>query len=99
MRSFPDSFHSRHFETFRRFETLAENVRANGYECIKSAQAKGVQDIGYPVFDYQDKVVAALVVPYFDFLDGSHPISAQDAHQYIKQAALDISKALGYAPE
>ena len=48
---------------------------------------------------YQDKVVAALVVPYFDFLDDSHPISAKDAHQYIKQAALDISKALGYAPE
>lgn len=79
-------------------EKMVRKVLSQGYESIYSAQAQGIQDIGYPVFDYRDQAVAALIVPFFDYLDGSHRTTAQDAHQLIKQAALDISSALGYEP-
>lgn len=79
-------------------DKMVRKVLSQGYESIHSAQAQGIQDIGYPVFDYRDQAVAALIVPFFDYLDGSHQTSAQDAHHLIKQAALDISTALGYEP-
>ncbi|MDO6693123.1 IclR family transcriptional regulator [Aliiglaciecola sp. 3_MG-2023] len=79
-------------------DKMVRKVLSQGYESIHSAQAQGIQDIGYPVFDYRDQAVAALIVPFFDYLDGSHQTTAQDAHQLIKQAALDISTALGYEP-
>lgn len=77
-------------------DKMIRKVLSQGYESIQSAQAQGIQDIGYPVFDYQDQVVAALIVPFFEYLDGSHQTSAADAHKLIKQAALEISAALGF---
>jgi DNA-binding IclR family transcriptional regulator len=79
-------------------DKMVRKVLSQGYEGINSAQAQGIQDIGYPIFDYRDQAVAALVVPYFEFLDGSHVTGANDAHKHIKQAARDISAALGYDP-
>lgn len=77
-------------------DKLVEKVQKQGYESIQSAQAHGIQDIGYPIFDYRDQVVAALVVPFFEYIDGSHQTSAKDAHPFIKKAALDISTSLGF---
>ncbi|MDP5029232.1 IclR family transcriptional regulator [Paraglaciecola sp.] len=77
-------------------DKMLKKVLAQGYENIRSAQAQGIQDIGYPVFDHLNEVVAALIVPFFEYIDGSHPTSPSDAHIAIKQAALDISYALGY---
>jgi DNA-binding IclR family transcriptional regulator len=80
-------------------DKIVRKVLSQGYESIHSAQAQGVQDIGYPVFDYQDQAVAALVVPFFEYLDGSQPTVAEDVHNFIKQAARNISIALGYDPD
>lgn len=80
-------------------DRMARKVLSQGYESIQSAQAQGVQDIGYPVFDYQDQVVAALVVPFFEYLDDSHQTGAEEAHSLIKKAASNISSALGYDPD
>lgn len=77
-------------------DTMIKKVFSQGYENIRSAQAQGIQDIGYPIFDHMNEVVAALIVPFFEYLDGSHAISPSDAHVAIKQAALDISCSLGY---
>ena len=77
-------------------DKMVRKVLSQGYECIHSAQAQGIQDIGYPVFDYQDQAVAALIVPFFEYLDGSHQTNIDDAHKLIKQAALEISTALGF---
>jgi DNA-binding IclR family transcriptional regulator len=79
-------------------DKMVRKVLSQGYESIHSAQAQGIQDIGYPVFDYQDQAVAALIVPYFEYLDGSHQTVAEDAHSIIKQAARDISVSLGHDP-
>lgn len=77
-------------------DKMVRKVLGQGYESIHSAQAQGIQDIGYPIFDYQDQAVAALIVPFFEYLDASRQTSADDAHQLIKQAALEISVALGF---
>jgi len=79
-------------------EKMVRKVLSQGYQNINSEQAHGIQDIGYPVFDYQSQAVAALVVPFFEYLDGSHHTSAEAAHPLIKQAARDISSSLGYVP-
>ena len=78
---------------------LAEAICPRGYESIKSAQALGVEDIGCPVFDYSGAVVAALVVPFLSYQDGSHPKTIEEALERLQQAAGDISAALGYRSE
>ncbi|GAC16472.1 IclR family transcriptional regulator [Aliiglaciecola lipolytica] len=79
-------------------EKVLAKVQSQGFESIQSAQAQGIQDVGYPVFDYRDQVIAALVVPFFEYFDGSRHTSIKEAHRYIKQAAMDISTSLGYEP-
>lgn len=74
---------------------LVSKVRAQGFENIVSLQIQGVQDIGFPVFDYTGKVVAALVVPFVSYLDGSHKIVIYEAIEEIKSASEAISNTLG----
>ena len=76
-------------------KSMIERVRSQGYESVDSAQAGGVRDIGFPVFDYSEKVVAALVTPFMSFLDGSHQVTADQARARMAEAAEDLSVALG----
>ena len=75
---------------------ITKRVREQGYEIIKSSQTLGVQDIGYPVFDYTENIVAALVVPFVAYLDGSHQIEIDQAEKIVRAAARDLSVSLGY---
>jgi DNA-binding IclR family transcriptional regulator len=75
---------------------IVGRVRADGSECIPSAQVQGVQDIGYPIFDHAGKVVAALVVPFLAFLDGSHPVKIDAAQRAIARTAEQITAGLGH---
>lgn len=75
---------------------IIKRVKRQGYESIQSAQAHGVEDIGFPVFDYTDNVVAVLIVPFFAYLDGSHPMGVDEARTYVQAAAQEISTSLGY---
>ena len=77
-------------------EDLAWRVREKGYEIIKSAQVRGVQDVGFPVFDRSGRVLAALVIPFVAFLDGSHPVTLPQATRLAGAAAVKISATLGY---
>jgi DNA-binding IclR family transcriptional regulator len=79
-------------------EPIVKRVRKQGFELIDSAQISGVRDIGYPVFDHTRQLIAALVVPFFSFLDGSHPVSITAAQELVSEAAAAISREMG-SPE
>ncbi|MCV6605999.1 MAG: IclR family transcriptional regulator [Porticoccaceae bacterium] len=85
--------------TKRLAKELADVICPRGYESIQSAQALGVEDIGCPVFDHSGSVVAALVVPFLSYQDGSHPKTLDQALQQLQAAAAAISAALGYQGE
>lgn len=80
-------------------EAITRRVRKQGFELIDSAQIAGVRDIGYPVFDHTNKLIAALVVPFFSFLDGSHPVDIAAAQDMVKTTAAAISREMGHSPE
>ena len=80
----------------RDLATLVARVRERGCEVIPSAQIQGVTDIGYPVFDHTGECIAALVVPFFFFIDGSHPVDLATAQQMVAETSLRISSALGW---
>jgi DNA-binding IclR family transcriptional regulator len=77
-------------------KSILKQVENQGFENIISVQAQGVEDIGYPVFDNTGQVAAALVVPFLGFLDGSHSVNADSAHEKIKATADEISRLLGF---
>ena len=79
----------------REIDKMVKRVRRQGNEIIASAQVQGVTDIGFPVFDRAGYITAALVVPYLEYLDGSHAVSAERAAELTAVAARDISAALG----
>ncbi len=79
-------------------DEIVRRVREQGFERIESGQVQGVIDIGYPVFDYSGKIVAALVVPFLEHIDGSHRVNFDEAGRYLEAAAASISTALGYKP-
>lgn len=78
------------------FKSILKKVESQGFEKIISAQAQGVEDIGYPVFDNTGQIAAALVVPFIGFLDGSHSVAANSAHEKIKTTADEMSRLLGF---
>ena len=74
---------------------LVARVRKAGREIVKSAQVHGVEDIGFPIIDKAGECVAALVIPYIDYLDGSNSIAKHEAVERTGEAAKKISKGLG----
>ncbi|OIQ47324.1 MAG: hypothetical protein BM565_07200 [Gammaproteobacteria bacterium MedPE] len=83
----------------RSLSKMLGEVKSKGYESIPSAQAQGVKDIGYPIFDVNGTVVAAFAVPFLEYLDGSHKVGFEQAQDMIRDAAMAISKGLGYTME
>ena len=75
---------------------ILNRVKTQGYESIQSAQAQGVRDIGYPIFDANGVIIAALAVPFLEYLDGSHKVSFSSAQIKISEAAIEASLKLGY---
>jgi len=75
---------------------IVARIREDRFECIPSAQIQGVQDIGYPVFDRGGTVAAALVVPFLEFLDRSHPVKIDAAQSEIDKTAEQISAGLDH---
>lgn len=80
----------------REASEIVKRIQGQGYERIKSIQVQGVEDIGFPIFDYTGHVVAALVMPFLSYLDGSHPVKIEQALNLISQAAAELSGKLGY---
>ena len=63
---------------------------------LPSKQVHGVCDIGYPVFDSAGEILAALVVPFMEYLDGSNRLNLDLAGDYVRKAAEKISYDFGY---
>lgn len=80
----------------REIERMVRRVRKQGNEIVSSGQVAGVQDIGFPVFDHSGNVVAAICVPFLEYLDGSHPISSERTAELTALAAREMSAALGF---
>ncbi len=78
------------------FIKIMKKVKEQGFERILSAQAQGFKDIGYPIFDSNGEVIAALAVPFLEYLDGSHKVSFTDAQKKIQATAAEISEKLGF---
>ena len=76
---------------------LMAKITGQGYESIASTQIQGVKDIGFPIFDYSKKMVAALSIPFLKHLDDSQKATFDDARLVLQDAAETISRALGYS--
>lgn len=81
------------------FSSIASQIKQRGFESMRSRQAQGVFDIGYPVYDDSGDILAALVVPFMEFIDGSHPITLEAALPFIGETAKSISFQLGHVAE
>ena len=78
------------------FRKIMDRVNQQGYENIQSAQAQGLRDIGYPIFDHNGVIAAVLAIPFLEYLDGSHKVDIIESQEKIKKAAINISRGLGY---
>lgn len=83
-------------------EWLAERlvvIRAHGYDSRPSPVTYGVTDISFPVFGFNGQVAAALTIPFLELIDGSQKVDLGAAREMLRQAAAQISDALGYRSE
>lgn len=78
---------------------VARRVREQGFELVDSAQIGNIRDIGFPVFDHTQNLIAALVVPFIAYLDDSHPVNIEEATRLTGEAAALISRAMSYVPD
>jgi DNA-binding IclR family transcriptional regulator len=72
-----------------------ERTRKRGFEIHQSPITAGVTDISYPIRGFDDKVVAALTIPYLHALDHSLPTSVEQTRRLLEDAARRISQSLG----
>jgi DNA-binding IclR family transcriptional regulator len=83
----------------RDLERIIQRVREQGCEIIPSAQVQGITDVGYPVSDHTGSCLAALVVPFFAYIDGSHAADLKAVQIAAREAASAISRLLGAASQ
>ncbi|MCL1077939.1 IclR family transcriptional regulator [Parashewanella spongiae] len=88
---------AKHLPTSK-LKTIIERVKQQGYECIESLQVQGVKDIGYPIYNYTGKVVAALIVPYLGHIDHSQSADIDSVKEYLYDISSKLSESLGYLP-
>ncbi len=71
-------------------------ILKQGCENVASKQIRGVNDIGYPIFDFSGKMVAALVIPFLEHLDNSNAVNYKKTKCILQETASALSKSLGY---
>ncbi len=81
----------------RVLEEITVHVKELGYESVDSKQVQGVRDVGFPIFDYSGKVVAALIIPFLAHLDDSHAVNFESATSHLSETAKAISNSLGFS--
>lgn len=75
---------------------VLQKVRDRGFERMDSMVTLGVKDISFPVYDFDNQVVAALTCPFLQRIDGSNPVDVEMATQLIGESAATISRGLGH---
>ena len=86
--------HLRKHVSMASISRIIDGTLERGYESIKSQQVAGVRDVGFPVFDHSGRMVAALVIPYLEHIDGSQAVNFQECTELLGKAARRISAAL-----
>jgi DNA-binding IclR family transcriptional regulator len=79
-----------------RLESKLDRVRKRGYEMHKSPVTAGVTDLSYPIRGFDDRVVAALTIPYLHALDDSLPTTVEQTRKLLEGATRRISQSLGW---
>lgn len=69
-----------------------EDVRAQGYEMMPSAQVSGVSNLSVPIFGPLGSVIAVLTCPYTQRLDKLDAPDTQTALELLQQAGKEISQ-------
>lgn len=100
----PDTTELRIKESIRRrpehsnldIRPILESVRTRGFESIVSLQVKGLHAVGYPIFDTQNRAIAALTVPYAERLDRGDRKTVSDVEVALGQAAKALSERMGW---
>ena len=74
-----------------------EKIRGNGFSLSRSEQDVGTVGVSYPIYNYNNQVVAALNVSGFEVRFNENFM--EEVKRKTKQTALCISKELGYIKE
>lgn len=85
--------------TRQELDAITKRVVSQGFELMNSAQIANVHDIGYPVFDHTGHLIAAMVVPFFFYLDDSHRVDLASVQAITAEVAGLISRAMGYVTD
>jgi DNA-binding IclR family transcriptional regulator len=78
-----------------KLERTLARVRRRGYELQASQRTAGVTDVSFPIFGFDNQVVAALTVPYLALIDDSAPTTLKQTRGLLEKAARKISQQLG----
>lgn len=73
-----------------------ETVRDRGYELQPSARAAVVRDASCPVFGFDGKIIAAMTIPFVEWITGDQTVGIEAALDELKEAARDVSRGLGW---
>jgi DNA-binding IclR family transcriptional regulator len=77
-------------------EPLLARIRAQGHERRPSPMTHGVVDLSHPVFGFDGRLAAVLTIPFLQRIDGSQPVSIDDATDMLGVTARAISAELGW---
>ncbi|WP_416306008.1 IclR family transcriptional regulator [Neptunicella sp. SCSIO 80796] len=76
-------------------DNLLSIIRGQGFERMLSKQIQGVEDIGFPIYDYNNELIACLVVPYLHYIGDLNSVNINTALREIGKTARQISYKLG----
>ena len=71
-------------------------VKKQGYEEMSSPVLIGVHDIGFPVFDHRDNIIAVIMTSILLYKKNQMNPDFERLKRHMKEAALMISKQFGY---
>ena len=72
-------------------------IRLQGFEEMPSLQIAGIHNFSFPVLDVTGKAVAAMTMPFLVRTDIHSNLD--DARNILRDAALELSRHLGYVPD
>ncbi len=70
-------------------------TRERGYSRMKSRQIRGVINLSYPVIGANDRMLAALNVPYIERIDKQINPSLDEVQNIVQEISARLSKLMG----
>lgn len=76
------------------FDATLERIKASQLLELPSSQVEGITDIGTPILDFDDTMIAALVIPFLHRIDKDNADQLEDIRAALIEAGRDIGSAL-----